>query len=223
LDIRDPVSFELFENASCTGAPVFSEILGAGTAQVSVEQVNPVSARKQRPRPPKIARLRATLDVPVVGAALYLRVMGNGILPVGGTCQVQVSAVVGLPRPQGPEGQRCPQGPEGPVGPQGTQGPVGPQGAQGPQGPTGPTGPMGPMGPQVPAGPTLVVSDGAGADLGLLVEWGTPGGWTPITYLSAVDALASVIRTTGEIYAGSDVYRNLGTATLPRDLKPQES
>ena len=29
--IGDPLAFELYETADCTGAPVFSEILGAGT------------------------------------------------------------------------------------------------------------------------------------------------------------------------------------------------
>ena len=116
--IGDPLAFELYETTDCTGTPVYSEILGAGTPQVSVEQVKPVPAKKQKPKPKPIARLRATLDVPVVGAALYLRVQANGVVPVGGECQVQVAAVVGAPGPMGPEG---PQGAQGDTGPQGSQ------------------------------------------------------------------------------------------------------
>jgi hypothetical protein len=102
--IGDPLGFELYETTDCTGTPVYSEILGAGTPEVTVEQVKPVPAKKQKPKPQPIARLRATLDVPVVGAALYLRVQANGVVPVGGECQVQVAAVVGAPGPQGPVG-----------------------------------------------------------------------------------------------------------------------
>ena len=77
--LGDPLSFELYETADCTGTPAFSEILGAGTPQLSIEEIKPVPAKQEQPKPPKIARLRATLDVPIVGAALYLRVQGEGI------------------------------------------------------------------------------------------------------------------------------------------------
>jgi hypothetical protein len=154
--IGDPLGFELYETADCTGVPVFSEILGAGTPEVTIEQVKAVPAKKQKPKPQTIARLRATLDVPVVGGALYLRVQASGVVPVGGECQAQVAAVVGAPGPEGPEGPEGPQGSEGPAGSQGLQGPVGPQGpqgAQGPEGPEGPTGAEGPTGPEGPQGP----------------------------------------------------------------------
>ncbi len=84
MAIGDPLGFELYEVADCTGTPIFSEILGIGTPGVTVEEVKPVGAKGERPKPPKIARLRATLDVPVVTGALYLRVQGDGIEPVGG-------------------------------------------------------------------------------------------------------------------------------------------
>ena len=94
--IGDPLGFEVYETADCSGAPVYSEILAAGTPEVSVEQIKPVPAKKQKPKPQTIARLRATLDVPVVGAALYLKVAADGVVPVGGECQAQVAGVVGV-------------------------------------------------------------------------------------------------------------------------------
>ena len=53
--IGDPLGFDLYETADCTGTPVSSEILGAGTPQVSVEEITPVPAKQQKPKPPTIA------------------------------------------------------------------------------------------------------------------------------------------------------------------------
>lgn len=136
----DPLGFSLYGTTDCSGTPVYSQILGAGTPQVIVEQVKPVTARKGE-KTPKIARLRAVLGVEVVGMALYLRVQGDGIEPVGEACQVQVAAVVGTPGPQGPQGEPGTQGPGGPQGAQGLQGAMGAQGSQGVQGPPGSPGP----------------------------------------------------------------------------------
>ena len=83
-----------------------------------------------------------------------------------------------------------------------------PRGQTGPAGSDGVTGPTGPEGPEGPPGIGIGVSDGAGADLGLLVEWGSPSGDGPtISYLPAIDALVSTSRTTlPHIYSGSDVW-----------------
>jgi hypothetical protein len=108
LRFGDPLGFSLFTTPDCTDKPVYSEILGAGTPSVSVEEVKPVAAKKQKPKPAAIARVRAVLDVDVVGAALYLRVQGAGVDAIGSDCQVQVSAVVGAPGPQGPPGPAGP-------------------------------------------------------------------------------------------------------------------
>jgi hypothetical protein len=72
--------------------------------------VAPLAVKRERPKPQLIARLRATLGVEVVGTALFLRVVGNGIEAVGSDCQPQVSAVVGTPGPQGPPGASGPPG-----------------------------------------------------------------------------------------------------------------
>ena len=210
----DPLGFELYDTADCTGVPVYSEILGAGTPQVSVDRIRPVRTRKEKPKPRKIARLRATLDAPVVGGALYLRVVGEGIEPVGEECQLQATAVIGVAGPEGPEGPEGPQGPQGPVGPTGPQGvrgpegptgPQGPTGAQGPQGETGPQGPMGPEGPIGPEGPqgppgrSLSVLDASGVELGVLIS-ATPDTLPDfIVYFPAADAIGGLYRRSNDL------------------------
>jgi hypothetical protein len=90
----DPLGFSLYGTPDCSGTPVYSEILGAGTPQVFVEDVAPLDMKKAKDEP-RIARLRAVLGVEVVDMALYLRVQADGVEPVGEACQVQVAAVVG--------------------------------------------------------------------------------------------------------------------------------
>jgi hypothetical protein len=104
LRFGDPLGFSLFTTPDCSGEPAYSEILGAGTPAVTVEEVRPVAARKQKPKPAAVARIRAELAVEVVGAALHLRVEGPGVLAIGKACQAQVAAVVGSPGPPGPPG-----------------------------------------------------------------------------------------------------------------------
>jgi hypothetical protein len=181
----DALGFSLFGDSACSGTPVYSQILGAGTAQVSVDQVAPVRT-KRGSKTPKIARLRAVLGVEVVGTALYLRVQGNGIEPIGDACQVQVAAVVGTPGPQGPQGVA------------GAQGEAGIQGLQGAPGPAGPVGPEGPAAP-----PGLRVADGDGNTLGALIE-GSLGGVLfysqPIDAQVNLDASGNLIRSNHAIH-----------------------
>jgi len=218
--IGDPLSFELYETADCTGTPLFSEILGAGTPEVTIEEVRPVPAKKQKPQPPKVARLRATLDVPVIDAAPYLRVQGGGIVPVGGECQLQVAAGTG---PMGPEGPMGPQGSPGPAGPEGPQGPVGPQGdagsqgqagPEGPQGPPGPqgeTGPQGPEGPQSPPGSILSALDASGQVIGPLVSVDTENDrYAYAVFFPAVQRLGRIHPLTGLILVGEVQFSEEG-------------
>jgi Collagen triple helix repeat (20 copies) len=65
---------------------------------------------------------------------------------------------VGLPGPQGPQGDQGPPGSQGPIGPQGPQGDPGPQGPQGPQGDSGPQGPQGDSGSVNPLSTTLITN-----------------------------------------------------------------
>jgi hypothetical protein len=183
----DPLGFSLYGTADCSGTPVYSQILGAGTPQVIVEQVKPVRTRKGD-KTPKIARLRATLGVEVVGMALYLRVQGDGVEPVGEACQVQVAAVVGTP------------GPQGPIGPQGVPGPQGFMGMQGAQGEQGPQGLEGPPGPQGPPGAGLHVFDIEGHDLGLaIVPSGCGPGSDLAVYHPDLVAVISLNRLAGQL------------------------
>ena len=134
VGLGDAIAFSLYGTSECSGTPAYSQIFGAGTPEVTVEEVEPVRTRKGV-RTPKIARLRANLGVEVVGMTLYLRVQGDGIVPVGDACQVQVAAVVGTPGPRGPQGLVGSQGAIGPPGPEGAAGATGPAGEQGPPGP----------------------------------------------------------------------------------------
>ena len=153
----DPLGFELYDTADCTGVPVYSEILGAGTPRVSVDRIRPVpdeereaEAAQDRPAARHPRRARGGRERSISASS------GEGIEPVGEECQLQAAAVIGVAGPEGPagpEGAQGPDGPQGPVGPTGPQGMRGPRGPAGPQGPTGAQGPQGEAGPQGPAGP----------------------------------------------------------------------
>jgi hypothetical protein len=85
----DSLMFSLFDNAACTGEAVYSELLAAGSSRVTVEEVQPVALKKQSPKPDRVARVHSTLGMDVVGTALYLLTVGNGIEPAGEACQVE--------------------------------------------------------------------------------------------------------------------------------------
>ena len=60
VHLGDPLGFSLYTTPDCAGEPVFAEILGAGTPEVTVEEVKPVvSVRSARPAAdsPQPARL----------------------------------------------------------------------------------------------------------------------------------------------------------------------
>ncbi len=72
-------------------------------------------------------------------------------------------ASIGIPGPQGPQGEQGPTGPQGPQGETGPAGPTGPQGDIGPTGPTGPQGLQGETGPQGATGATGATGPGVAA------------------------------------------------------------
>lgn len=90
----------------------------------------------------------------------------------------------------GAQGAIGSQGPIGMTGSQGLQGPLGPPGPQGSQGIQGSLGPIGPKGPP---GSGVRVVDGAGVDLGLLLEGAPSERGTIRTYLPTVNALLVVL------------------------------
>lgn len=213
LRFGDPTLFELFLGSQCsTGQLVHSEILGAGTPGVSVEQVKPLAAKGQKPKP--VARLRATLAAPLPMVPVFLKVSGNGIEPAGEECQQQLASA-GIPGPVGPIGPQGIQGPPGPQGSQGLPGAQGPQGAAGPEGAKGDSctavagsgsasiqcedgtsatvfdgtdGTDGAPGPEGPPGSTLKVFDILGNAISLLMTAaaGSPPGF--VVYLDSIDA-----------------------------------
>ena len=65
LAFGDPLTFRLYTASDCLSGLVHSEILGAGTPGVSIDELEPVAVKNQKPKPPKAVRIYATL-----GAAL---------------------------------------------------------------------------------------------------------------------------------------------------------
>ena len=200
LAFGDPLTFQLYTASDCLSGLVHSEILGAGTPGVSIDEVKPYAVKGQKPKPPKSLRLYATLAAALPQVPVFLTVSGDGIQPVGGECQQQVASA-GIEGPQGPKGDQGAVGPEGPDGPQGSVGPMGLQGSQGNQGIQGEQGPEGPQGPDGQEGPpgsqgvpgpaasTLRVFDASGVEIGRLV---TTTSNNFVVYLDSVDAVVTV-------------------------------
>jgi hypothetical protein len=149
------LSFELFADAMCTQS-VHLASLFAGDPALAVEAPRLLDLPGGG-KPPRVAELRALLDVPVVPAPLFLRVTGDPVAPEGSECQVQVAAATGSAGPAGSDGADGDTGPTGPTGGTGAAGETGATGAAGPIGATGETGPIGPTGSTGATGP-------AGAD-----------------------------------------------------------
>ena len=174
----DVLDVRLYNDAACTSEigsfPIFASDPNAHFF------IDKSQRLRNGPKLPKSIRMHAVIDAPTTTSAPYLRVFGNGILPVGDACQLQgVSPVAaigpqgptgpagadGAAGPQGPQGEQGlagadgavgaqgPQGDEGPAGPAGADGAVGPQGDVGPMGPAGAEGAAGPQGPQGEIGP----------------------------------------------------------------------
>lgn len=109
---------------------------------------------------------------------------------------------VGIPGPQGPQGEVGPQGPQGPEGPQGPKGDTGPQGPQGQEGPQGVPGPRGPRGLQGPSGDATKIklngktyeASGATIELPDLAEVkGVPGNYPEYIDATVANGLAGKI------------------------------
>ncbi len=104
------LSFDLFAAADCTGTVFHAELKFLASGDLQVEKVIPQKAKGEKPSPPRGVRLRTTLGPPVVVEQLYLKVSGDGVVPIGGECQVQTAAI---PGPSGPEGAKGPPGASG--------------------------------------------------------------------------------------------------------------
>ena len=107
---EDALTFALHDDPSCA-SEVHTAGLFANDPSVAFESPKALKP-KGGSAAAKVVLLRALLDVPApsIDAPLYLTVTGEGITPVGGACQVQLSAVVG---PEGAQGADGPQGPQG--------------------------------------------------------------------------------------------------------------
>jgi hypothetical protein len=83
----DPLTFALYEDSGCTRL-LHSQVVNAGPA-IRQEKIFVQTVREQAPRPEKEMRLHATLTVPTLADAIYLKVTGPGIVPIDGACQPQ--------------------------------------------------------------------------------------------------------------------------------------
>jgi hypothetical protein len=87
-----PLTFELHTNATCT-ALTHTQVLtiDATTMQSVLKRSKP----KNGVKPPKTTDIRATLTGVSPAAPLYAKVIGTGITPIGGACQVQAATAGG--------------------------------------------------------------------------------------------------------------------------------
>ncbi len=113
--IEHILTFDLFGDSNCTTL-LHTDTLLVGDEDLVIEEVRRLKVRRAK-RPPKTARLRTNLDVVSPVAPLYLRVIGQPVVALGGDCQIQMSAVTG---PQGVQGVPGPEGSAGPTGPAGS-------------------------------------------------------------------------------------------------------
>src|SRR5437870_6059272 len=109
------LSFELYGDQACGTEPVHTERLVVGQPGVSAERVELEAGQQQTRVTPGAVRLVTTLRPPPLEGVLYLKVTGQGIVPVDGeVCQAQLSALT-LQGPGGVSGSQGPQGPQGAV------------------------------------------------------------------------------------------------------------
>ena len=90
-----PLTFELYTDNACSGPVAHSEVVNIEDAEliVKLKPFNPKNAMKK----PNTVEVRRTLTgLPVVSKS-YLKVTGSGVIPVGGTCQVQGSTAAAGP------------------------------------------------------------------------------------------------------------------------------
>jgi hypothetical protein len=197
--IEHILTFELFGDSTCTTL-LYTDTLLAGDEDLVIEEVRRLKVRRAT-RPPRTARLRTNLDVASPVAPLYLRVIGQPVVALGGDCQVQMSAVTG---PQGVQGEPGADGLDGEPGADGLDGEPGADGlngvngldgangADGADGANGTNGVDGEPGPAGPPGPSLRVFDALGAEIGWLAQWNS--GSEIGTYRVFVENVGATIR-----------------------------
>lgn len=84
--LGDSLTFALYSDDACT-VMVHNEAIEAGSPDLLIEKVLFEKVKKQRPKPPNAARLQTTLFPPETEEQFFLKVTGNGIVPVGDECQ----------------------------------------------------------------------------------------------------------------------------------------
>lgn len=94
-----PLTFELHADPTCSSL-TFVYTMDIDTVSFGIEKLK-LQKIKGGEKPPKPMRINAVLLDAVPGAEQYLKVIGVGIVPVNGECQVQIS---GVPGPAGTPG-----------------------------------------------------------------------------------------------------------------------
>jgi len=84
--LGDPLTFELYSDDGCS-TMIYDEAIEAGSPDLLIEKVTSEKLKKQKPKPPNAARLQTTLFPAEIIDQFFLRVTGNGIVPVGDECQ----------------------------------------------------------------------------------------------------------------------------------------
>src|SRR5262245_13186936 len=99
----DPLTFELSESPLCT-SPTVSAVVKAGSSSLVVELVQQQTVRGQKPKPKDLLRLTTSIASVDSSGALYVRVVGDGVVGIPSDCQAQGAAPLGVPGPPGPQG-----------------------------------------------------------------------------------------------------------------------
>lgn len=84
--------FQLYSDSTCASL-VKSASANVETVSL-IEQLKPIKV-KQGPVQPSVAEVQYTLAGVTPEPAFYLKVTGTGIIPIGGTCQLQTASVGG--------------------------------------------------------------------------------------------------------------------------------
>jgi hypothetical protein len=146
----DSLSFELYSDPACTSS-LHAELIVLGSAHLYVEKIAAQKVPGGADKPPKWARLKATVAPEEVADQVFLKVVGAGVVPADErACQAQMVVGTGA---QGPPGSQGPPGDPGPPGQDGEDGAPGEQGEPGIQGLQGIPGIQGIQGIQGEPGP----------------------------------------------------------------------
>ena len=99
-----PLTLSLYTDDACSGSPAATEIVNS--EQLALIEPLKRTTPKGGVKPPSTSRVEHVIAGVTAQPLFYLTITGSGVVPVGGTCQVQHAAVNGsdavLPPPPPP-------------------------------------------------------------------------------------------------------------------------